>query len=411
MQVAEEVRPSASYRYQSDTENKSATMPHQWVRETHTLLDTARKFQNRSGRQRDASGAVTALTQDRVLTDSYVSNEALRQKLDDSSALKAKAEGELDVLMMEYAELEAEAARCEHVHELLKEPLAVAEECLGVRRGRPLREQTRDAVERTLNEQAAAARHGLRMLAGVMEACHKELGSLNDLRLRMEEDIEQKKVALDVDAEALNMDGGWMPQGPDQIGRSSYLPHVWKQRTDNCLADAERVRATCRRLREKSAVIQNDSLSTERQTRDAVLRALQKKIEDTSRLKSECEAACDNAAGEIGQLEEAKRRVEEAMEEKNGPLALARSRLQVRLSRPSVEQVRDEAERSLEREVSDLENSIARLDTELRRLISDMAQLEKHQIHIEADRRDKADALAVEMECEARQLELAMRLG
>merc|ERR550514_506772 len=100
-----------------------------------------------------------------------------------------------------------------------------------------------------------------------------------------------------------------MPQGPDQLGRSSYLPHVWKQRTENVCRDSERARATCRRLREKSAVIQADSVSTERQARDSILRALQKKIEDTSHLKAECESGVDNAGMEVQRLEEAKHSV------------------------------------------------------------------------------------------------------
>lgn len=384
-------------------------MPHQWSRETHTLLDQARKQQTRSNRQRDGSHVVQALTQDRVVTDSYVSNEALKQKLDDSVALKSRAELELDAVHMESAELEAEAARAEHVHELMKEPLAVAEECLNIRKRRPHREQTRDAVERGLNEQAAAARHALRMLSGVIEACHTELQKLREIREKLEEDIEQKNVTLEVDSEALNMDAGWT--GHDRIGRSQHLPYMWKQRTENVCADGERLRATSRRLREKSAVIQSDALSTERHTRDQVLRALQKKIEDSSRLKAELEAGIDNVISEAQNMEEVKQSVEMSMEEKHEPLSLARSRLQVRLSRPMAEQVRDEAERSLEREVADLENSIALLHTEMHRLNADMANMQKQRARLEMDLKDKKDALGLEMECENREMELAIRLG
>jgi hypothetical protein len=49
--------------------------------------------------------------------------------------------------------LEDEAAHAEATHEKMKDPLTVAEENLNIRRKRPPRELTRDAVERALNEQ------------------------------------------------------------------------------------------------------------------------------------------------------------------------------------------------------------------------------------------------------------------
>jgi len=59
----------------------------------------------------------------------------------------------LDSVLKETALLEEEASRAEIVNSRLREPLTVAEECLAIRRRRPSRELTRDAVERALNEQ------------------------------------------------------------------------------------------------------------------------------------------------------------------------------------------------------------------------------------------------------------------
>ena len=78
--------------------------------------------------------------------------------------------------------LEDEAAHAEATHEKMKDPLAVAEENLNIRRKRPPRELTRDAVERALNEQVAGAKHSIRMLGGVLDACEKELARLKICR-------------------------------------------------------------------------------------------------------------------------------------------------------------------------------------------------------------------------------------
>ncbi len=60
-------------------------------------------------------------------------------------------------------------------------------------------------------------------------------------------------------------------------------------------------------------------------------------------------------------MEDARASVEQSMNDKHGPLALARSRLSVRTSKPGAEVVRDAAERSLEKEIGDLEHSIRKL--------------------------------------------------
>ncbi len=60
---------------------------------------------------------------------------------------------QLEAILRETSMLEDEAAHAEATHEKMKDPLTVAEENLNIRRKRPPRELTRDAVERALNEQ------------------------------------------------------------------------------------------------------------------------------------------------------------------------------------------------------------------------------------------------------------------
>ena len=73
-------------------------------------------------------------------------------------------------------------------------------------------------------------------------------------------------------------------------------------------------------------------------------------------------------------MEDARASVEQSMNDKHGPLALARSRLSVRTSKPGAEVVRDAAERSLEKEIGDLEHSIRKLQVPpLTRMRSDLS--------------------------------------
>jgi hypothetical protein len=84
----------------------------------------------------------------KVRIDNSASSEALRKKIADSERMRAVSEAKLVVVEAEMQSVRDEAALVEDLHERMKDPLAAAEECLSVRRHRPLKEQTRDAVER-----------------------------------------------------------------------------------------------------------------------------------------------------------------------------------------------------------------------------------------------------------------------
>eukprot|EP00960_Hanusia_phi_P051618 760906-Hanusia_phi.AAC.8 len=271
-----------------------------------------------------------------------LSSSALEKNIKEAEALKTRAERQLEAILKETVMLEEETSRTEAIHEkmkaspegsssmfliLLQDPLQVAEENLIIRSKRPTREQTRDAVERSLNEQIAGAKHSIRMLGGVLDACDKELAKLKVCREKLEEDIDQKRIALEVDNEALRMESGWAANIQSKRAPSASLPHMWRQRTENLCEECERTRATCERLRAKSKAIQEEALNVERETREAVLRNFARKMEETDRLKSELESSIANVSNEIVTMEDARASVEQSMNDKHGPLALAKSRL------------------------------------------------------------------------------------
>lgn len=151
------------------------------------------------------------------------------------------------------------------------------------------------------------------------------------------------------------MENGWSEGSGGSLKRSSgsiALPHMWRQRTEQLIEESERVRATCERLRAKSRAIQDEIDTLERDTRESTSRALKRKIEESDRLKGEIGAAMATMDGEILAMDSARGSVEQSLNDKLGPLSLAKSRLSVRNSKPGAEAIRDSAERSLEKEVS-----------------------------------------------------------
>ena len=140
-------------------------MPHQWERNTRTLVDSARKAQSLSSQQRVMSFGTQRATDETMINDNKTSSTALMRNISESQALMQRSEAQLEAILRETSMLEDEAAHAEATHEKMKDPLAVAEENLNIRRKRPPRELTRDAVERALNEQVAGAK--VRCLLGL----------------------------------------------------------------------------------------------------------------------------------------------------------------------------------------------------------------------------------------------------
>mmetsp|Transcript_11530 Transcript_11530/g.39764 ORF Transcript_11530/g.39764 Transcript_11530/m.39764 type:complete len:115 (+) Transcript_11530:8551-8895(+) len=110
-------------------------------------------------------------------------------------------------------------------------------------------------------------------------------------------------------------------------------------------------------------------------------------------------------------MEEARKTLQNSIEDKAGPLKLARTRLTVRTQKPDPETVRDKAERSLEKEVGDLEQAMRRLQIELRKQDADIQRLQHSQSQLEADLQDKTAALSIEQECEGLQRDLTKQMA
>jgi hypothetical protein len=216
------------------------------------------------------------------------------------------------------------------------------------------------------------------MLQGVLDAGEREAKHLQSVREKLEEDIERKRVSLEVDSEVLNMDAGWSATSKSEVlNRSSSLPHMWRQRTWHILPavrkcnSLSRNRGDLRGMRAPACDVQAAAHQEPRHPAGVVQRR-----KEHARSRHSCcgaqsaghqcagrehrERACGHRGQgarccrclssrfnsmnsfqlQINQADSTKISVEESLHAKHGPLALARSRLQIRTSRPAQEQVR-----------------------------------------------------------------------
>jgi len=195
---------------------------------------------------------------EKVISINQQSTSALRRNIAECEALKIRSERQLEFTLRETTLVEDEMHNCEHLTERIKECQPYIEEALAVRRRRAPRELTRDAVERALNEQLAGCKHAIRKLIATTEEFRKDLAQLKICRQKLEEDIEVKNMALEVDREALQLELGYAtnPGSPTKAksltpsaGVSTVARREQRRRTlwRNASASASRASATAPR--------------------------------------------------------------------------------------------------------------------------------------------------------------------
>lgn len=325
--------------------------------------------------------------------------------------MRHRSEGSFQQVTAEGAALESEYGQLQHLFEKFKDPVHVSELCVKIRQSRPIPEQVRDAVEASLNEEAACPKHGRRMMEQFMQAVTKDLELINALREQLNDDVEQKSQSVSIDSAALQMNEGWTPPAGIAMMKSPVRQQQWRSNNEHLNTDAQRACLNGSRLREKSAAYRLELISTEHTVRtnltDVVLpHQIATLEEQISSLSKELQKV------ETGQkeLEEARFAVELSIDSKVKPLSLAQSRLQVRQSRPVQETVRDHAERMLQQEVTDYEVAIARLHQEVARVQREFDKLQDEKTRLEQQMADKQQALELEHEVRRLMIELGGRM-
>jgi hypothetical protein len=72
-------------------------MPHQWERNTRTLVDSARKAQSLSTQQRVMSFGTQRATDETMVNDNRSSSNALMRNISEAESLKNRSEAQLEV--------------------------------------------------------------------------------------------------------------------------------------------------------------------------------------------------------------------------------------------------------------------------------------------------------------------------
>ncbi|XP_071538559.1 tektin-1 [Panulirus ornatus] len=283
--------------------------------------------------------------------------------------------------------------RLNKAHHLYLQPLEVAHQCIELRRGRVGVEEVEDEASTALRQEVAEVTRCRDALARALADTDHQIRRVLSCRYHLERNLQDKDAALRVDEATSHLTPTAPPTDiiPEQMIDPSPVSVAWWRDTGlKLLATADEEHQLSNQI---LALAEDILVATSRHAHERLEHTdhcLQERISDTRHAKTLLEEQHAKLVGEESQLEQSLAEVEDQLQGKRGPLALAQTRLHTRTRRPNMERTRDEVEAALLREVEELEGTISRLATavdlsrrQLQRMRSTRVSLE-HDINLKA---------------------------
>ncbi|XP_076264113.1 tektin-2 [Rhynchophorus ferrugineus] len=349
-------------------------------------------------------------TRIRTEWDTYHNNVRLGDRITELDRWKETLEACLRRIDKEVGLLKEEKYETEKEIDGLGIPLGIISECISMRDNRQGAELTYDEGDTELKKELCVVEGVKKMLIERCQDAWEKINKLNEVRFKLNLDINDKHEAIEIDTDQLTLDKNCanisFKTDPLRLVKNSIPYESWldhsrgvKLLADNELADTLRLREGLFVVRERA---RNDMLAQ----RDRVDFILRKRIYQTQKARNEIEWQQLKMREEMQKVEREIRALEEALQAKTDALKLAETRLENRSYRPGFELARDESEQGLKDEVLQLRQTRKDLLDKINCAKATYNALEDQQVIIDRDLNNKNQSLMTDIRC----LDLRARL-
>ncbi|XP_018575761.1 tektin-B1 [Anoplophora glabripennis] len=342
--------------------------------------------------------------------DTYHNNVRLSDRILELDRWKQTLMALMDRINREMNLLKDEKFSTERELDALGIPLSVISECISMRDCRQGAELTYDDGDMELKKELCVVETVKKLLVERCQAVWEKLNKLEEVKFKLNLEINDKSEALEIDRDQLNLDKNCanitfktdsLRTVKGSIPYESWLEHSQyiKQLGDNELADTLKLRESLFVVRERA---RNDMLAQ----RDRVDFTLRKRIYETQKARNEIEWQQLKMREEMSKVIKEIQTLEDALLAKTDALKLAETRLENRSYRPSFELARDEPEQGLKNEVTQLRHTRKALIDKINCAKATYNALEDQQVIIDRDLANKNQSLMTDIRC----LDLRIRL-
>ncbi|XP_073968914.1 tektin-B1 [Rhodnius prolixus] len=330
-------------------------------------------------------------------------NDRMENRVQEMIQWRETVYASIRAIEIEFGKLKEEKDLTEAEIEYLQLGFGLVNECLTQRDQRGGADLCTDDAEIELKYELNTLEGLKRAMTEKCMTAWEELNKLDELKLLLQQDLENKDEAIEIDQYNLGMDKhsaciSYKPDAlrtPNQmVSYECWLEHCkfLKLKVDNELQMAQRIREGLSVPRQRA---RNDLKAQNEATNFAI----RKRIYETQRIKNELDWQRLNMTQDMERLAKEIDSLEKALFYKVNSIKLAESRLEARLYRPSSENCRDQPTIGLEKEVLDLRETKACLQNKIDLAKATYNGLERQLVIIDRELLNKNHALSTDLRC------------
>ncbi|VDP68934.1 unnamed protein product [Echinostoma caproni] len=186
--------------------------------------------------------------------------------------------------------------------------------------------------------------------------------------------------------------------GIEKLEQRMSVPEKWVEHTAANLKRSQSERAASRKIREDIEHCLNAATNKMRDAWGTSSSAIAQRAQETAEARNQLQVQLAKVNQEIFDIESSMEYLKKCIEDKQGPLKVTQTRLDLRKRRPNIELCRDEAHNRLVREVDELQESVDQLIRQLAANQTAHQDLLRARSQLETDLSVKSNSLFIDRE-------------
>lgn len=348
-----------------------------WDNSNHAAYNTSDYLRNGAERLRLDTLRLCKET-DARRTQSDVGKK-LGERVNDIVFWKNELLHETDEMLAEIAALKEAKRLVEKALPETEDVLSIAQECLYNREKRQGIDLVHDGPETALIDEVSSIRKCQEKLRNVIDKTTAQLNLNRAAQHELEKDSGDKFIAQNLDECAQQLTGSSRGlayhNGIENIDNTKSVPETWCMFTNNNIKRSQAERAASRHLRNEFNTVLNDCANEMWNQWNLTNQALTDRIKDTLDARNKIQTHLSKVLQEIFDMSKHIELIKKAIQDKENPLQVAQTRLDIRMRRPNVEACRDTAQLRLIDEIDEIYDTLETLQNKLRRAENSMQDL------------------------------------
>lgn len=324
----------------------------------------------------------------------------LSERVNDITFWKEELLAEIRAMENETDNLQEHKRVLERAYHDTRHPQHIVEECLMQREKRRGIDAVHDDVEKSLAREVDVIKKCQDKMKRLIEKSHVQLKMNRAAHHACDLDSKDKFHAQNLDdrMQALRNSSagtGFHP-GIESVDNTITVPYSWVRFTQENIARSQKEREMSERLRGEIDALLRACANEMWSMFNAVNNNFNQRIQESNDAKNKLQAHLSRTNNEIRDMERAIDLLKKAIQDKEGPMKVAQTRLEERTRRINVELCNDPSMKGLQREVAEIRESVRLLKDKLRQAENALVRLLKTKSTLEHDISVKENSLQID---------------